>query len=201
MAKFLLIPHFEMHNCILDRIEGMLHKAFDDMSIETNKTRVKFRGPLHALLPRDGYYAIEVIIPNFKRFNVDQNKKMSEVLVSICGESSGRAVLLIRIDNGPYYNNAEILTKQNLITVCSDGYTAEEKCHIIKYSVINTTSLGNPMGRTQIANNISNLFQKLSNLDYIYGIIYDEYSQIILTSNDEVYYEGDLYASLESEDD
>lgn len=82
-----------------------------------------------------------------------------------------------------------------------DDYCSVEESHPINYSAALTTTLGNPMERTQIANNISKLFQKLSNFDYTYAIIADEYSQIILTSNDEIYYEGDLYASLKSEDD
>ena len=205
MAKFLLIPHFEMHRVMLDQFEYIIHSefydGFYDAPIETNKMRVKFKGTLHSLLPRDEYNAIEINIPKFNAFNKNEMDKLLNVLLLINNQSGIRAPILIKLYEDSCSDNAEILTKRTISKNIFDGYFSTEECHFIKYSVENVTALGNPMERTKIANNISNLFQKLSNLDYMYAIISDEYSQIRLTSSNEVYYEGDFYASLESEDD
>lgn len=204
MAKFLLVPHFEMHFVMFDQFEHIIHSefydGFYDTPIETNKMRVKFKGTLHALLPRDGYWAIEINIPNFNGSNKNERDKLLNALLLINNQSGVRAPILIKLYEDSCSDNAEIFTKRRISKNIFDEYFSTEECHFIKYSVENVTALGNPMERTQIANNISNLFQKLSNLDYMYAIISDEYSQIILTSIDEVYYEGDFYASLESED-
>ena len=205
MAKFLLIPHFEMHFVMFDQFEHIIHSefydGFYDTPIETNKMRVKFKGTLHALLPRDGYWAIEINIPNFNGSNKNERDKLLNALLLINNQSGVRAPILIKLYEDSCSDNAEILTKRTISKNIFDGYFSNEECHLINYTVESVTALGNPMERTQIANNISALFQKLSNLDYMYAIIGDEYSQIRLTSSNEVYYEGDLYASLESEDD
>jgi hypothetical protein len=204
MANFLLIPHFEMHRVMLDQFEHIIHSefydGFYDTPIETNKMHVKFKGTLHALLPRDGYWAIEINIPNFYGSNKNERDKLLNALLLINNQSGVRAPILIKLYENSCSDNAEILTKRTISKNIFDGYFSNEECHLINYTVENVTALGNPMERTQIANNISALFQKLSNLDYMYAIISDEYSQIILTSTDEIYYEGHFYASLESED-
>ena len=200
MAKFLLIPHFEMHRAMLDQFEDTIHNEFYDTPIATNITHVKFKGTLNALLPRDGYNAIEIDIPNFNILNKSEKDKLLTVLLAINSQSGVRAPILIKLYEDSCSDNAEILTKRTISKNIFDGYFSNEECHLINYTVESVTALGNPMERTQIANNISALFQKLSNLDYMYAIIGDEYSQIRLTSSNEVYSEGDLYASLESED-
>ena len=209
MAKFLLIPHFEMHRVMLDQFEYIIHSefydGFYDAPIETNKMRVKFKGTLHSLLPRDEYNAIEINIPKFNAFNKNEMDKLLNVLILTNSQSGARAPILIKLYEDSLYedsfvDNAKIFTKRRISKNIFDEYFSTEECHFIKYSVENVTALGNPMERTEIANNISTLFQKLSNLDYMYAIISDEYSQIRLTSSNEVYYEGDFYASLEEDD-
>jgi len=204
MAKFLLIPHFEMRYEMFDKFEEIIHKEFYDgfynTPIETDIMHVKFKGTLHALLPRDGYYAIEIDIPKFNDLNKNEMDKLLNVLVLIYGYSGSRAPILIKLYEALCVHNAEVFTKRRTSKNMFDEYFSDEESHFINYSVSTVTDLGNPMERTQIANNISNLFQKLSNFDYMYAIINDEYSQIILTSIDEIYYEGDFYASLGEDD-
>lgn len=112
MAKFLLIPHFEMHRAMLDQFEDTIHDEFDDIPIVTNKMRVKFKGTLHALLPRDEYNAIEIDIPEFNILNKDEKDRLLNVLLLINGQSGARAPILIKLYEELCVYNAEILTKR-----------------------------------------------------------------------------------------
>ena len=200
MAKFLLIPHFEMHRMMLDQFEDVIHSEFNDTPITTDIMNVRFKGTLHALLPRDGYNAIEIDIPNFNILNKNEKDRLLNVLILINGQSGVRAPILIKLYEELCIYNAEILTKRIISENIFDGYHSIEESHFINYSTSKLTNLGNLLERTQVANNISNLFQKLSNFDYMYAIVSDEYSKIISTSNDEIYYEGAFYASLGEDD-
>lgn len=200
MAKFLLIPHFEMHRVMLDQFEDTIHNEFNDTPIATDIMHVRFKGTLHALLPRDGYNAIEIDIPNFNILNKNEKDRLLTVLLAINGQSGVRAPILIKLYESLCVYNAEVLTKRIISENIFDGYRSIEESHFINYSASLLTNLGNPLERTQVANNISNLFQKLSNFDYMYAIVSDEYSKIISTSNDEIYYEGAFYASLGEDD-